>query len=74
MAVKRGREYHVCGEEYNIKKSERGSNIILYLIHLIYNINTVGGGNFGEENQDLKNMGSGGEYKTLHTPDDWSPI
>ena len=28
QVVKRGREYHGCGEEYNIEKRKRGSNII----------------------------------------------
>ena len=28
QVVKRGREYHDCGEEYNVEKREGGSNII----------------------------------------------
>ena len=56
--MKRGRKYGF-GEEYNVEKMERGSNI-----YLPYNIEAVGenikwgrgdeDGNFGEENQDLK--------------------
>jgi len=30
--VKRGREYHGCGEEYYVEKREMGSNIIFPLI------------------------------------------
>ena len=30
--AKRGREYHGCGEEYNVEKRERGSNIIFPII------------------------------------------
>ena len=37
--IKRGREYYGCGEDYNIEKRERGSNIIPYTLYLIpYNI------------------------------------
>ena len=32
QVVKRGREYHGFGEEYNAEKSERGSNIIFPII------------------------------------------
>ena len=28
QVVKREREYHCCGEEYNEEKRERGSNVI----------------------------------------------
>jgi len=30
--MKRGRIYHGCGEEYNVEKRERGSNIIFPII------------------------------------------
>ena len=30
--VKRGRECHVCGKEYNVEKRERGSNIVFPII------------------------------------------
>ena len=29
QVVKRGSKYHSCGEEYNVEKKERGSNIVL---------------------------------------------
>ena len=32
QVVKRGREYHGCGEEYNVEKRERGSKIIVPMI------------------------------------------
>ena len=32
QVVKRGREYHGCGEQYNLKKRERGSNMIFSMI------------------------------------------
>ena len=49
QVVKRGREYHGCGDEYSVE--ERGSNIIFPIITK----NKVGkrgkgGGNYGEEN------------------------
>ena len=59
QVVKRGREYHGCGEEYNVEKKRKGKQY-----HLSYNIwafgknikweKREGDGNFGEENQDLK--------------------
>ena len=30
--MKRGREYHGCGEEYNVEKRKIGSNIIYPII------------------------------------------
>ena len=31
-SLERGREYHDCGEEYNVEKREMGSNIIIPII------------------------------------------
>ena len=64
QVVKRGRKYHGSGEEYNVEKRERGSNIIL-----LYNIEEYQAGkrergrNFEEENQDLKCGGE--EYQVV---------
>ena len=46
----------VVGEEYNVKERERGSNIKWGI--------GEGDGNFGEENQDMKN-GCGEEYQVV---------
>ena len=62
QVVKRGREYHGCGEEYNVEKEGKGKQY-----HITLNIEAVGeeyqlgkrGGRFGE---DLKN-GGGKEYE-----------
>ena len=32
QVVKRRREYHGCGEEYNVEKMERGSNSVFSII------------------------------------------
>ena len=34
QVVMRGRENHGCGEEYNVEKRERGSNIIFPLTYI----------------------------------------
>ena len=64
--MKKGREYHGRGEEYNVDKGKEKA------YHLPYNVKAVGknikwgrgkgDGNFGEENQDYKN-GDGEEYQ-----------
>ena len=35
QVVKRRREYHGCGEEYNLEKMERGSNSVLSIILML---------------------------------------
>ena len=60
--MKRGREYHGCGEEYSVEKKGKGKQY-----HLPYNIEDVEknikwlkekeDGNFGAENQDFKTWG-----------------
>ena len=57
QVVKRGRDYHGCGEEYNAEKSGKVKHY-----HRLYDIGAVvknikwdkgeGNGNFVEENQD----------------------
>ena len=50
--MKRGRKYHGCGVEYNVKKSERGSNIIFAIIlKLLGRIST------GEEGKEIEILG-----------------
>ena len=64
--MKRGREYHGSGEEYNMEKIKRGSNIIFPIIlRLLGRISSWEGGKRTEilgkkiKNQDVKNMGVG---------------
>ena len=56
QVVKRGRKYYGCGEEYNVEKRERGSNIIFPILLKLSRRISRGEGeeNGGEENQDLK--------------------
>ena len=54
QVVKRGREYHGCGEEYNMEERVRGTNIIFIIIlRLLGRISSEEkDGNFGEKCQD----------------------
>ena len=66
--MKRGRKYHGLGEEYNVEKRERGSNIIFPLIlRLFRRISSgeegKGFGNYEEENKALKMNWGGEEYQ-----------
>ena len=64
QGVKRGRGYHCCGEEYNVKKRESGS-IFPIILMLFGRISRGEGGlKFGYENQDLIN-GVGEEYQDV---------
>ena len=75
--VKRGRQYHGCGEEYNVEKRERGSNIIFPMIlRLLGRISRREAGKgpgwtfFGEKSRFKKKSGWGRisschELKTL---------
>ena len=49
QVVKRGREYHGCGEEYNSKKREKGSIFIFSLI-----LRLLGRVSIGEEIKGMK--------------------
>ena len=71
--MKRGRKYLGRGEEYNVEKSERGSNIIFPVtLRLLGRIlNRKEDGTFKEENKDFKKMRVGKNIKlqgTLYTP------
>ena len=62
VIVTRGREYHSCGEEYNVKIRET-----YYIKAVERNIKCgrgEGDGHFGVEDQDLKNVG-GEEYHVV---------
>ena len=63
--MKRGEKYHDCGEEYNVEKRERVSNIIISIIlRLLGRISSwEEDGNFGEENDDFKKIGAGKNNK-----------
>ena len=50
--MKRGREYHSCGEEYNMEKREMGSNIIFPII-----FNLLGRISSGEKGNEDRNFG-----------------
>jgi len=47
--VNREREYHDCGEEYNMEKRKRGSNIIFPIISRLLGRISIGegDGNYG---------------------------
>ena len=54
QVVKREREYHGCGEEYNVEKRKWVSNTIFPMIlRLLEKISSVEEGKGPEENQDL---------------------
>ena len=62
--VKNEREYHGCGEEYNVEQKEGGSNIIFSIIsrlseRILSEKDGEGYENFGEVNQDFIIMGMG---------------
>ena len=64
QVMKRWREYHGFGEEYNVKK-ESGSNIIFLIKGCWKYQEGRGAGNFWEENLDLKKNGGGQEYQVV---------
>ena len=67
--MKRRREYHDCGEEFNEDKRERGSNIIFsFILRLLRRISS------GEQEKrteisgkkmKIKKMGIGEKYKVV---------
>ena len=71
QVVKRGRTYHGCGEEYNVEKRQRGSNVIFPVILRLLGRISIGeeDGNFREENQGKKmGVGKKSSCKELYTP------
>ena len=72
QVVKRGMEYHGCGEDYNVEKREKGSNVPFPIIlRLRRRISRGEGcGSFGEEIRDLKKLGWGriSSCRELYTP------
>ena len=55
----------ISGEEYNVEKRDRGSNIIYSLILRLLGRILSGEENFGEENQDFEKNGDGEEYQVV---------
>ena len=64
--MKRGRKYHGCGEEYNVEKRDRGSNVIFLIILRLFKVGKRGRGRKfrGRKSRFLKN-GGGEEYKVV---------
>ena len=54
QVVKGGREYHGRGEEYKVKKRERGSNIIFTIIFRLLGRISSGEGIFGKKIKKIK--------------------
>ena len=75
--MKKGRDYHGFGEEYNVEKVEVKQfhlpyiNDIIIILRLLGRIPSgKGDRNFGEENQDFKTWGWGriSSCRELYTP------
>ena len=66
---RRGREYHGCGEEYNVEKRERGSNIIFPII--MRQLGRISSGEKGKEMEisgmkiKIKKNGGGEKYQVV---------